>query len=138
VNTPPPTDRAVRESCPFCDCNSIRLENTLAYATFDRYPVNKGHLLVIPKRHYADFFDSTQEEVEAITALIRDGKRLLDADYSPDGYNIGVNCGIASGQTIMHVHIHLIPRYSGDIEDPTGGVRGVIPTRQKYPTQSGT
>jgi diadenosine tetraphosphate (Ap4A) HIT family hydrolase len=122
------------ESCPFCGCNSIILENALAYATFDRYPVNEGHLLVIPKRHYGDFFDSTKEELKAISDLLWDGKRMLDAKYAPDGYNIGVNCGTPSGQTIMHLHVHLIPRYSGDTDDPTGGVRGVIPAKQKYPT----
>jgi diadenosine tetraphosphate (Ap4A) HIT family hydrolase len=138
VSTLLSTDETKIDLCPFCNCNSIMLENTLAYATFDRYPVNKGHLLVIPKRHYADFFDSTKEELEAITALLWRVKRMLDADHSPDGYNIGVNCGIPSGQTIMHLHVHLIPRYSGDMDDPTGGVRGVIPAKQKYPTGCAT
>jgi diadenosine tetraphosphate (Ap4A) HIT family hydrolase len=127
-------DKKVEKTCPFCNCKAPVLENSLACATYDLYPVNNGHLLVTPKRHYADFFDSTKEELDAIFSLIWEAKRMLDAEYTPDGYNIGVNCGIPSGQTIMHLHVHLIPRYTGDVEDPTGGVRGVIPAKQKYPT----
>lgn len=121
------------KTCPFCVGKIPAFENSLAYAVYDLYPVNEGHLLVIPKRHYADFFESTREELDAIRSLLWEGKRRLDAEYAPDGYNIGVNCGIPSGQTIMHVHVHLIPRYRDDVEDPTGGVRGVIPAKQKYP-----
>ncbi|MBF0496223.1 MAG: HIT family protein [Deltaproteobacteria bacterium] len=124
----------MKKSCPFCNCDHPVLENSLAYAIYDRYPVNEGHLLVIPKRHFSDFFECRKEEVAAIFNLLLNAKGLLDDKYRPDGYNIGINCGLPSGQTIMHLHVHLIPRYQGDMEDPTGGVRGVIPAKQKYPT----
>ncbi len=120
-------------ACPFCKTIDPVLENSLAYAVYDTWPVNEGHLLIIPKRHYPSFFESTQEEIDSILDLIRQGKELLDDVYKPDGYNIGVNVGMASGQTIMHIHVHLIPRFFGDMDDPVGGVRGVIPARQKYP-----
>jgi diadenosine tetraphosphate (Ap4A) HIT family hydrolase len=119
--------------CPFCNRDVVVLENSYAFAIYDSNPVNPGHLLVIPRRHYGDFFDSTGEELEAIRALLWEGRQLLERKYSPNGYNVGVNCGVSSGQTIMHVHVHLIPRYAGDVEDPTGGVRGVIPAKQYYP-----
>lgn len=120
--------------CPFCGSTSPVLENRLAFALHDRYPVTEGHLLILPRRHYADFFDSSTEELEAIRDLLWQGRHLLEQRYHPDGYNIGVNCGLTSGQTILHLHVHLIPRYQGDVEDPTGGVRGVIPAKQQYPT----
>ena len=120
------------KECIFCKMKDYILENELAYATYDKYPVGKGHMLFIPKRHVKDFFDITKEEREAIFELIDEGKKLLDKKYSPDSYNVGINCGEHAGQTIMHVHVHLIPRYIGDIKDPTGGVRGVIPYKMKY------
>ena len=123
----------MKTKCPFCETPDRVLENSLAYAVYDRWPVNRGHLLIIPKRHYSSFFESTREETDAVFDLVWRGKELLDAEYKPDGYNVGVNIGIASGQTIMHLHVHLIPRFLGDLEDPVGGVRGVIPARQKYP-----
>lgn len=119
-------------SCIFCDIKDYILENDLAYAIFDKFPVNKGHMLFIPKRHVKDFFDITKKEREAIFKLVDEGKKLLDEKYSPDGYNVGVNCGEVSGQTVMHVHVHLIPRYFGDTNCPKGGVRGVIPDKMKY------
>lgn len=120
------------KECIFCKMKDYILENELAYAIYDKYPVGKGHMLFIPKRHVKDFFDITKEEREAIFELIDEGKKLLDEKYSPDSYNIGINCGEHAGQTIMHVHVHLIPRYIGDMKDPTGGVRGVIPEKMKY------
>ena len=120
------------KECVFCQMKDYILENELAYAIYDKYPVGKGHMLFIPKRHVKDFFDITKEEREAIFELIDEGKKLLDEKYSPDSYNVGINCGEHAGQTIMHVHVHLIPRYIGDIKDPTGGVRGVIPYKMKY------
>ncbi|WP_088034875.1 HIT family protein [Evansella clarkii] len=119
-------------SCPFCTIEEKVLENDLAFAIFDKYPVNKGHLLIIPKRHVSDFFDTIFEEREAFNELLEKGKSLLDEQYSPEGYNVGINCGETAGQTIFHVHVHLIPRYEGDMENPAGGVRGVIPQKQKY------
>lgn len=120
------------KECIFCKMKDYILENELAYAIYDKYPVGKGHMLFIPKRHVKDFFDITKEEREAIFDLIDEGKKLLDEKYSPDSYNVGINCGEHAGQTIMHVHVHLIPRYIGDMKDPTGGVRGVIPYKMKY------
>ncbi len=118
--------------CPFCQPEEVILENRLAWARYDPFPVNPGHMLVITRRHVSDFFHSTKEERTAINSLLEEAKLLLDKKYNPDGYNIGINCGTAAGQTIMHLHIHLIPRYKGDMDDPRGGVRGVIPEKQKY------
>lgn len=120
------------QNCIFCKIKDYILENDLAYAIYDKYPVGNGHMIFIPKRHVKNFFDMTKEEREAIFNLIDKAKILLDKKYSPDAYNIGVNCGEEAGQTIMHVHVHLIPRYAKDIPDPTGGVRGVIPHKMKY------
>jgi len=94
--------------------------------------VNPGHLLLIPFRHVAGFFEATDEEQAALLALVREAKRLLDDRFHPDGYNIGVNVGTAAGQSVMHLHVHVIPRYAGDMEEPRGGVRGVIPERRGY------
>lgn len=120
-------------SCPFCDTGCEVLGNNLAYARYDAYPVSRGHLLIIPRRHAADWFDLTEEEQRSIFLLISEAKQMLDEKFSPDGYNIGINCGEAAGQTIFHVHVHLIPRYTGDVENPRGGVRGVIPEKRSYP-----
>ncbi|MCE5335539.1 MAG: HIT family protein [Desulfobacteraceae bacterium] len=119
--------------CPFCNPSDIVLENERALAVYDRFPVSPGHLLIIPRRHFPDFFQSEPDEIAALIHLLQKGRDLLDSLHHPDGYNVGVNIGRPSGQTIMHVHVHLIPRYAGDMEDPVGGVRGVIPGKQKYP-----
>ncbi|ACR79348.1 HIT family protein [Kosmotoga olearia] len=120
--------------CPFCnpDNSEIILKNDLCYARFDKYPVSTGHVLVIPFRHFSNYFEATMEEKIAMVRLIDEVKEFLDRKFKPDGYNIGVNVGKPAGQTVMHVHIHVIPRYKGDIEDPTGGVRGVISARRIY------
>ncbi|MDD4437327.1 MAG: HIT family protein [Tissierellia bacterium] len=118
--------------CSFCNPIKIVLQNNLAVAIYDRYPVSPGHLLIIPRRHVENYFATTLEERQAINDLLEDGKRLLELKYHPDGYNVGVNCGEAAGQTVMHVHLHLIPRYIGDIDNPRGGVRGVIPEKRIY------
>ncbi|MGC9965450.1 MAG: HIT family protein [Syntrophobacteraceae bacterium] len=120
--------------CPFCGSPHKILENPVAFAVYDTSPVSSGHLLVIPNRHYPSLFESTQEEIDAIFDLLQRGKELLDALYNPDGYNVGVNVGTAAGQSVMHLHVHLIQRFFGDAEDPVYGVRGVIPARQKYPS----
>ncbi|NLX01724.1 MAG: HIT family protein [Syntrophomonadaceae bacterium] len=122
----------MESKCIFCNQEEIILDNELAWARYDKYPVSPGHLLIITKRHVADFFDTTIEERRALNSLLEECKKMLDREYSPDGYNIGVNCGTAAGQTIMHLHIHLIPRYQGDIDNPRGGVRGVIPEKRIY------
>ena len=119
-------------TCIFCRINDTVLENDLALAFYDKYPVNRGHLLIIPKRHVEQYFDLTDQERMSIDQLLFEGKKIIDEQYQPDGYNIGINCGEAAGQTIFHVHIHLIPRFRGDMKDPRGGVRGVIPEKRMY------
>lgn len=107
-------------------------ENELAVAYFDEFPVSKGHVLIITKGHAATFFDITNEEQIAIIDLLNKCKEYIDKKYNPDGYNVGLNCGESAGQSVMHVHMHLIPRYKGDVENPRGGVRGVIPNKKNY------
>lgn len=130
----PSTMNDSEKHCPFCHIPPARIvaANELAFALEDAYPVNAGHLLVCPRRHVASFFDLTDDEAKAIFELLDTMKRRCDAELQPDGYNIGVNIGDAAGQTIQHVHVHLIPRYDGDMDDPTGGVRHVIPSRGNY------
>jgi len=106
--------------------------NDMAVALLDGFPVNPGHTLIVPRRHAADFFDLSDEEQASIWALLRTVKASLDADFSPAAYTIGVNAGDAAGQTVAHVHVHVIPRYHGDVPDPRGGVRWVIPARADY------
>lgn len=119
-------------NCPFCHPDSILFENNLAYVQQDKYPVTPGHLLIIPKRHVADFFLTTGAEKTELLSLLDKAKLYLDGKHAPAGYNVGINVGEVAGQTISHVHVHLIPRYQGDVENPRGGVRGVIPSRQSY------
>ena len=124
------------EECLFCkwknEKEKVIFENELAFARYDEFAVSPGHMLFITKRHCKDFFEATLEEKNAIFELIEIAKKMIDEKYNPDGYNIGMNCGIAAGQSVMHVHVHLIPRYKGDVENPRGGVRGVIPKKQSY------
>ncbi len=119
--------------CLFCtDPQGVSLNNELAFSARDSYAVSPGHTLIIPRRHVASFFDLTPEEINACMTLITEERKLLDAEFNPDGYNIGVNVGPAAGQSIFHVHIHIIPRYQGDVENPQGGVRHVIPKKGHY------
>lgn len=120
--------------CIFCHLapEQIIAENALCIAIRDGFPVSKGHTLIIPRRHVANYFDLTPEEIAAMQALMQKIKSQIDKDFHPDGYNIGINVNAAAGQTIFHVHMHLIPRYTGDVDNPKGGVRGVIPDKQKY------
>ena len=119
--------------CLFCtDAKGVSLNNELAYSARDSYAVSPGHTVVVPKRHVAEFFDLTQDEVAACMDLINEEKKLIDEEFNPDGYNIGVNIGPAAGQSILHVHIHIIPRYQGDVENPQGGVRHVLPKKAHY------
>lgn len=125
--------RDPNDPCLFCkDPRGLSLQHDLAYSARDTYPTSPGHTLVIPRRHVASFFELTMEEVAACMALIQEEKKRLDEEFHPDGYNIGVNVGRAAGQSIFHVHIHIIPRYKGDVENPQGGVRHVIPERAHY------
>lgn len=108
------------------------MSSALSLSFFDGFPVSPGHALIIPRRHVASFFDLTQDERQDMFNMVDEVKRILDDRFHPDGYNIGVNIGEAAGQSIFHVHLHLIPRYSGDVPNPRGGVRGVIPHKQSY------
>src|SRR6185369_6374708 len=121
-------------NCPFCnqDNPKIVLVNAHAYAIFDGYPVSHGHSLVIPKRHIASFFEATREEQSALLDLLAEMQQILMKEHNPDGFNIGINVGEAAGQTVMHLHIHLIPRYAGDQPDPRGGVRWIFPEKADY------
>lgn len=118
--------------CPFCGEPEIIIENELAFAHYDTYPVSPGHCLLIPRRHFPDYFEATAEEKAAIWELLDEVKPIIDREFSPDAYNVGVNIGKVAGQSIPHLHVHVIPRYAGDVENPQGGVRGVIPHKQKY------
>ena len=120
--------------CAFCTLPSARVidENTTAMAIRDGYPVSPGHTLLIPKRHTGSFFELSEQERADLLALLDRAKRVLDAELQPQGYNIGINDGAAAGQTVPHLHVHLIPRFEGDLPDPRGGVRWVIPAKAKY------
>jgi len=120
--------------CPFCSLDEERIlaSNELAVVILDGFPVSPGHMLVVPKRHVASWFETTPEEQRAVLDLLGVAKQRLDGERSPAGYNIGINDGPAAGQTVRHLHLHLIPRYDGDTEDPRGGVRWVFPHRAAY------
>ena len=121
--------------CIFCkiDKKNIIFENDYAYASYDSYPVSKFHSLIIPKRHISDFFELKENELVSCYEIIRHVKAMIEKkDKFVKGFNIGTNAGLISGQTIMHCHIHVIPRRKGDVDNPQGGVRGVIPLKQHY------
>jgi len=127
-----------QDQCLFCDVqvsdkNRIVEENSLAYVTRDAYPVTEYHTLLIPKRHTLDFFGLTQAELNAINALLHSQKKVIEEiDATVEGFNIGMNCGEIAGQSVWHCHVHLIPRRKGDVEQPRGGVRHVIPHKGHY------
>jgi diadenosine tetraphosphate (Ap4A) HIT family hydrolase len=120
--------------CPFCTLPSERIidSNDLALVIRDGYPISPGHTLVIPKRHIGSWFEITPAEQQALLDLLAKSKAVLETEFKPDGYNIGINDGPNAGQTVPHLHMHLIPRYKGDQEDPRGGVRWIIPEKAKY------
>jgi ATP adenylyltransferase len=126
----------VTGKCLFCHPPSDRLilEGDLWFGLWDGYPVTPGHALLIPRRHVATWFEATPGEQAALLGALEQAKILIERRHQPDGYNMGFNCGVAAGQTVMHLHVHLIPRYAGDVEDPRGGVRHVIPAKAKYST----
>ena len=131
----PKKNKFTDEDCLFCNIPSVRivLENELAYAVRDGYPVTEMHSLIIPKRHIQDYFDLTTEELIACDQLIRSLKdEISNSDQSVNGFNIGMNSGETAGQTIFHCHIHLIPRRTGDVDNPRGGVRNIIPDMGNY------
>jgi diadenosine tetraphosphate (Ap4A) HIT family hydrolase len=121
-------------TCPFCTLPPERIvsANSFSLVIRDGFPVSPGHTLVIPRRHVGSFFDITAEERDAIFAQLDEAKAVLDKEFSPAGYNIGINDGPAAGQTVPHLHVHLIPRYHGDRPDPRGGVRWIIPEKADY------
>lgn len=122
------------KTCPFCHLEPSRViaGNPLAVAIRDGYPISPGHSLVIPRRHVGSFFEISDEERCAMFELLGNQKQLLDEEFSPAGYNVGINDGAAAGQTVPHLHIHLIPRFPGDLPDPRGGVRWVMPSKARY------
>jgi diadenosine tetraphosphate (Ap4A) HIT family hydrolase len=120
--------------CPFCrlEKHRIRLESEFAVAFPDRFPVTQGHTLVIPKRHVASLFDLPDEEQAAVWKLVALVRALLLAEFKLEGFNVGLNDGTAAGQTVSHAHVHVIPRRHGDVADPRGGVRWIIPHKAAY------
>jgi diadenosine tetraphosphate (Ap4A) HIT family hydrolase len=126
--------------CPSCTLPAGRplFRNDAAVVVRDAYPITPGHTLAIPLRHVASFFDATPSDRDAMLALLDVAKQQLQTEFDRAGYNIGVNDGAAAGQTIGHLHIHLIPQYPGDRPEPSGGVRWVIPERADYWTDGGT
>lgn len=121
-------------TCPFCNLpkDRIILNNEHAMVIRDGYPISKGHTLVIPKRHVGSFFETSQDEKLALLTLLELAKTELNKTHTPDSFNIGINDGPAAGQTVPHLHIHLIPRYRGDVNDARGGIRWIIPDKAKY------
>lgn len=125
----------MKDICKFCEKiekDRIIFETSEWIAFYDAYPVTKGHVLLVSKEHFNTFFDLPDRLKDSLLFRINDIKEILDNKFHPDGYNIGCNCGEAAGQTINHFHLHIIPRYKGDCENPRGGVRGVIPLMQNY------
>lgn len=122
-------------NCPFCNPDkkiTLLSETATTFSVLDKYPVSKGHALVIPKRHISNYFDLSIHDQRACWLMVNRIKDILTYNYQPDGFNIGINVNPSGGQTIFHVHIHIIPRYKFDIKDPTGGVRNIIPNLGNY------
>jgi len=121
-------------ACPFCSPPPDRVifEGELVIGLWDGFPVSPGHALIVPKRHVADWFEATAEEQAELWSAVEAVRKLIEQNHQPDGYNVGFNCGRAAGQTVFHLHLHVIPRYEGDMEDPRGGVRHVIPDKACY------
>lgn len=130
----PYTFQMPSKPCPFCSLPTSRIvdENLHGWVIRDGFPISPGHTLIIPKRHVGSFFELEPSERDALLSLIDAAKRDLDTEFKPDGFNIGINDGPAAGQTVPHLHIHLIPRYLGDRQDPRGGVRWIIPEKADY------
>jgi diadenosine tetraphosphate (Ap4A) HIT family hydrolase len=115
-----------RDVCELCLAESVLIESELAYVRLESNSLSRGHFIVVPRRHVADFFEMTNLEQMAVVDLLNSARSIIQSQYSPDGYNIGVNIGRAAGQSRMHVHVHLIPRYAGDVPNPAGGIRCVL------------
>jgi diadenosine tetraphosphate (Ap4A) HIT family hydrolase len=124
-----------REACPFCELEGSKrvfFEDGLIRALWDGFPVSPGHALVAPRRHVAGWFDASPEEQAALMRGLDIARAEVLKQHAPDGFNVGINVGAAAGQTVFHLHVHLIPRYEGDVEDPRGGVRYVVPAKARY------
>ncbi len=121
-------------NCPFCqiDNQQILYQDELVISFRDGFPISQGHTLIIPKRHTPSFFELTEQEHKSLLHALNMSKNELNQSFKPDGYNIGINDGLAAGQTVMHLHVHLIPRYTGDCTDPRGGVRWIFPEKAAY------
>ena len=125
----------IESNCPFCAPENDRemiVESATAFSIYDKFPVNPGHSLIIPKRHCSTYFELSFKEQSACMLMLNSVKQIIDKKFNPDGFNIGINVNESAGQTVSHVHIHLIPRYVGDVKEPRGGVRGVIPSKKNY------
>ena len=122
-----PTDHA--DDCELCRLDQVLFEEAEAYVRYDNNSLSRGHVLVVPRRHVASFFDMTGPEKARVLELLDRAQAHIQREFRPDGYNIGVNVGTAGGQSRMHVHVHLIPRYTGDVADPRGGIRCVLAKR---------
>jgi len=122
------------KTCPFCSLPQSRVidSSPLGLVIRDAFPISPGHTLIIPKRHVGSFFDLEADERAELLALLCQAKVVADKEFSPQAYNIGINDGAAAGQTVPHLHLHMIPRFEGDLPDPRGGVRWVIPEKAKY------
>jgi diadenosine tetraphosphate (Ap4A) HIT family hydrolase len=125
-------------NCPFCTLPPSRIvhQNESGVVIRDGFPISPGHTLIVARRHVASFFDLSTGEALGLTELLREARLILDQECQPDGFNIGINDGAAAGQTVSHLHIHLIPRYTGDRPDPRGGVRWIFPDKADYWTRS--
>ena len=124
----------MNKPCPFCTLPEERIidSNEFGVVIRDGYPISEGHTLIIPKRHVGSFFETTQDEKLALLALLESAQKKLLKEFNPPSFNIGINDGKEAGQTVPHLHIHLIPRYESDLSDPRGGVRWIIPEKAKY------
>lgn len=129
---------AFEPSCPFCEPSTDRVffERPEVIGLWDGFPVTPGHALLVPRRHVATWFDATSEEQAALLAGIQLARDAIEIDHQPHGFNVGMNLGEVAGQTVPHLHVHVIPRYPGDVEDPRGGVRWVVPRTAAYWTGS--
>ena len=121
-------------TCPFCTITPEKIvaQNAHTFTVRDTLPLSPGHTLIVPKRHIAGIFDAEPDEVAALWEAVQQARAQLLKEYSPDGFNIGINDGLAAGQTILHLHIHIIPRYKGDMPDPRGGIRWIFPDKAVY------
>jgi len=127
------------DDCRFCSSNPDRriiFKGKYCFAFWDLHPASDGHFLVVPHRHFPDYFDIENDERDELWELVAKAKKVCDEKFHPDGYNVGINVGKAAGQSVPHLHVHVIPRYTGDVENPKGGVRGVLPKTKHYELKS--